>query len=90
MIDCCKRCGRVLSADEKAVTRKLINRGMKEYFCVDCLAAHFEVKKEDILDEVNKGVQKPHGTLWYSAGCYLYVPCAVILCCVALVMKVAF
>ena len=48
------------------------------------------MKKEDILDEVNKGVQNPHGTLWYSAGRYLYVPCAVILCCVALVMKVAF
>jgi NSS family neurotransmitter:Na+ symporter len=48
------------------------------------------MKKEDILDEVNKGVQNPHGTLWYSAGRYLYVPCAVILCCVALFMKVAF
>ena len=48
------------------------------------------MKKEDILDEVNKGTAKPHGNLWYNAGRWLYVPCAVILCCVALFMKVAF
>jgi len=28
--------------------------------------------------------------LWYCAGRYAYVPCAVILCCVALFMQVAF
>ena len=48
------------------------------------------MKKEDILDEVNKGAAKPRGNLWYNAGRWLYVPCAVILCCVALFMKVAF
>jgi len=48
------------------------------------------MKKEDIMDEINKGVSRPHGTFWYSAGRYLYVPCALILCCVALFMKVAF
>lgn len=48
------------------------------------------MKKNDILDEINKSVKKPHGTLWHCAGRYLYVPCAIILCCVALFMKVAF
>ena len=48
------------------------------------------MKKDDLLSEINRGVSKPHGTLWYSAGRYLYVPCALILCCVALFMKVAF
>jgi len=48
------------------------------------------MKKEDLLDEINKGTNKPHGNLWYYAGRYLYVPCAIILCLVALVMKVAF
>ena len=48
------------------------------------------MKKDDILFEINKGVKKPHGNGWYYAGRYLYVPCAVILCCVALFMKVAF
>ena len=48
------------------------------------------MKKQDLLAEINKGTAKPHGTLWYSAGRFLYVPCALILCLVALIMKVAF
>ena len=48
------------------------------------------MKKEDLLDEVNKSASKPIGSLWYYTGRYLYVPCALILCLVALFMKVAF
>ena len=48
------------------------------------------MKKDDILAEINKGVSRPRGKLWHYAGRYLYVPCAIILCCVALGMKVAF
>ena len=48
------------------------------------------MKKSDLMDEINKGTVNPHGTFWYSAGRYLYVPCALILCFVALFMKVAF
>ena len=48
------------------------------------------MKKEELLSEINKGAAKPHGNLWHSAGRYLYVFCAVILCMVALFMKIAF
>ena len=48
------------------------------------------MKKDDLLHEINKGTLRPHGTLWHSAGRYLYVPCALILCIVALFMKIAF
>ena len=48
------------------------------------------MKKDQLLGEINKGAAKAHGTLWHSAGRYLYVPCTLILCCVALFMKVAF
>lgn len=48
------------------------------------------MKKEELLAEINKGTSKPHGTLWHNIGRYLYVFCAVILCIVALFMKVAF
>ena len=48
------------------------------------------MKKEDLLEEINKGTAKPHGSLWFNAGRWLYVPCALILTCVALFMKVAF
>lgn len=48
------------------------------------------MKKDQLLGEINKGTVKSHGDLWHSAGRYLYVPCTLILCCVALFMKVAF
>ncbi len=48
------------------------------------------MKKDDLLDEINKGTAKPHGKLWYNTGRYVYVLCALILCLVALFMKVAF
>ncbi len=48
------------------------------------------MKKEDLLDEINKGTERPHGNLWFFAGRYLYVGCAIVLCSVALFMKVAF
>lgn len=48
------------------------------------------MKKEDLLSEINKATPRPHGALWHNTGKFLYVPCALILCLVALVMKVAF
>ena len=48
------------------------------------------MKKDDLLFEINKGTTKPRGKLWYGAGRYAYVLCAVILCAVALFMKIAF
>jgi NSS family neurotransmitter:Na+ symporter len=48
------------------------------------------MKKDDLLEEINKGTKKPHGKLWYYTGKFVYVPFALILCIVALCMKVAF
>ena len=48
------------------------------------------MKKDDLLQEINKGTAKPHGKLWHSVGRYAYVLCALVLCMVALGMKVAF
>ena len=48
------------------------------------------MKKNDILDEINKGTEKKHCNLWYYSGKFLYVGCALILCIVALFMKIAF
>lgn len=48
------------------------------------------MRKQDLLDEINKGSLRAQGTLWHSAGRWLYVPCALILCIVALVMQIAF
>ncbi len=48
------------------------------------------MKRSDLMDEINKGVLRPHGSVWYACGRYLYVPCALILCLVALFMQIAF
>lgn len=48
------------------------------------------MRKGDLMIEINKGVIKPYGNLWYLTGKYLYVFCAVTLCLVALFMQVAF
>jgi len=48
------------------------------------------MKKDDLLGEINKSVEKPFGNLWYYSGKFFYVACAIILCTVALVNKIAF
>ncbi|MCI8689010.1 MAG: sodium-dependent transporter [Oscillibacter sp.] len=48
------------------------------------------MKRDDLMDEVRQGAKKPPSSLWYNLGRYVYVPCAVILCLVALFLKVAF
>jgi len=48
------------------------------------------MKRNDLMDEINRGADKPHGTLWYSVGRYVYVPLVLVLCCIALFMHIAF
>lgn len=48
------------------------------------------LRKEDLLDEVNAGADRPVGSTWYAIGRYLYVPMALILCVIALSMGIAF
>ena len=48
------------------------------------------MKKDDLLSEINKSARKTQGALWHGMGRYVYVTCALVLCCVALFMKVAF
>lgn len=48
------------------------------------------MKKEDLLHEINKGRNTLEGNLWYFTGKFIYVPFAMILCFVALFMKVSF
>ena len=42
----CVKCGRRLEKDEIALTKKLINRGAENFWCLGCLARHFEVSEE--------------------------------------------
>ncbi|MBQ9198250.1 MAG: hypothetical protein IJ157_13575 [Clostridia bacterium] len=48
---CCK-CGKAVSPDEIAITKKLINRGASAFYCVSCLAAYFEVEPKAIRERI--------------------------------------
>lgn len=48
----CKKCGKILTGDEIAVYRKLVNRGAQEYLCMDCLARYFNCPRKLIEDKI--------------------------------------
>ena len=45
---------------------------------------------DELLSAINTGAGRERGAVWYAVGRYVYVPLAVILCCVALFRHVAF
>lgn len=61
--DQCIRCGKKLTGDEIAVTKKLINRGAQEFFCVPCLAARFHISEKDVEQLISN---------FKAAGCSLF------------------
>lgn len=63
MTERCVSCGRALTADEVAVTKKLINRGATSFYCVDCLAAYFDVTPDDIRERI---------AYFRASGCTLF------------------
>lgn len=48
MEEYCQRCGILLGKDEIGATKKLVNRGAKAFFCLDCLGEAFEVSREEL------------------------------------------
>ena len=48
------------------------------------------MKKDELLNAVNLGSKRSRGKLWYGVGRYVYVPIAIILCAVALIMGISF
>lgn len=48
------------------------------------------MKKDDLMDEINKGAKKYRGDLWYSMGRFVYVPLSIILCLIALFKHISF
>ena len=44
----CRGCGREVTLDEIGATKKLVNRGTTDYYCLDCLAEYFDVSREDM------------------------------------------
>ena len=60
----CKKCGRALTFDEKAVYLKMVNRQATEFLCKTCLADYFEVA--EIL--IDKKIEQ-----FKNNGCMLFI-----------------
>ena len=50
----CVRCGKGVSRDEAALTRKLINRGMDAAWCLSCLGEHFRVDRRTLENKIDQ------------------------------------
>jgi len=50
----CFQCGRPLVPDEISLTRKMVNRGAERYFCLSCLARHFDVSEEILHQKISE------------------------------------
>ena len=59
----CRECGRKLTGDEIAVTRKLIGLCEPSFYCKTCLAAYFHCGEETIDLKIRQ---------FREAGCYLF------------------
>ena len=59
----CLRCHSALNRDEIALTKKLINRGCQDYYCISCLAAHFQVETRVLEEKIE---------YFKSIGCTLF------------------
>lgn len=57
---------------------------------IGAISWFYVLKKDDLLDEINQSSSKIYGEKWYKVGKYLYVPIAIILTMLALVLKVSF
>ncbi|MDE6031963.1 MAG: hypothetical protein K2G32_10120 [Oscillospiraceae bacterium] len=49
----CRECGAALGSDDIAINQKLISRNVREFFCIDCLAAYYKTTREVIQQRID-------------------------------------
>jgi uncharacterized protein YlaI len=55
----CYVCGReTLTKNETGLTKKLLGKDAKVFYCLDCLAEYLEVDKEFLLDKIEEFKQQ--------------------------------
>jgi len=51
----CYVCGKEnLSKDEVGITKKLIDKNTKQFYCLSCLADYLEVTEEELKDKIEE------------------------------------
>ena len=49
----CVRCNRIMSGDEAALYKRLVNRGATDNFlCIECLAENMRVRVSDLEEKI--------------------------------------
>ena len=60
----CKECGKELTKNDLGLSKKLINRGTTEFYCIDCLSVKFDCPKEILLNKIEQ---------FKKSGCVLFL-----------------
>lgn len=60
----CIECKRELDKNDIGLSKKLINRGLTEFYCIDCLSAKFDCPKEILERKIEQFKQ---------SGCVLFL-----------------
>lgn len=50
---CCS-CYKLISKDEKGICLKMLGKDTKEFYCIECLAAFWDVEVQDLLDKIEE------------------------------------
>ncbi len=50
----CYVCGKDISKNEVGLTKKLINKNAKDFYCLSCLAEYLEVTEEELKDKIEE------------------------------------
>jgi hypothetical protein len=66
-METCWKCGAGLSADEVGLNYKILNRGVKTYQCIHCLAETFRTSVPKLRELIEN---------FRAAGCSMFPPCA--------------
>ena len=48
----CRQCGAPPGQDDRAIYKKLVYRGAKDFLCIGCLAEYFKVPREEIEQRI--------------------------------------
>lgn len=60
----CFKCKKILTNDEIGLYKKLVNRGSKEFLCIDCLGREFDCSEELLRRKIQD---------FKDTGCTLFV-----------------
>ena len=51
---CCVRCGKTLLKNDIGLTRKMVNRGATEFYCISCLSDHFQIPEVTLHEKIKE------------------------------------